>query len=351
MNFFLQIFHQHLLRNRGLINTSFFCVPTIFEVMGNIFYPPPQLFQLFVYECTVVNSKKRKCFRAKVYKATEKYLAKVRPGTTDGIGYHNDDLKIKLVFEDKRDCEYFQSAVREIPLDYRKRSRNLPEDDLTISDIVVKESVSESVILSLKRIFYYDYQSLTDDPNRSAMCDTASDFTDGSYVSAVFVNDAVRLRLIDSETSTFMFRKKPEKCHLKSQSKFPVLKNDPNNILYLSRPLHEYFDGISQDNGVPAFILTYVKHEPEIITRICDGNILHVYETMVTVTFRTELDKTMLSPYFRDHIVKSQTRIEFCLYFENPEDFKEYAAYKAAETRAKWASLAGPEGHDYDDDA
>ncbi len=139
---------------------------------------------------------------------------------------------------------------------------------------------------------------------------------------------------------------------MKSQSKFPALVNDPNNILYLSCSLHEYFDGINQVNGVPMFILTYVKHEPEIITRTCEGNILHVYETMVSVTFTTELDRTMLSPYLnRDHTVKSKKRIDFCLYFENPEDFKEYAAYKADETRAKWASLAGPEGHDFDDDA
>ncbi len=101
--------------------------------MGNIPYPPPPppvvavvQVPLFVYECTVVNSKKRKCFRAKVYKAAEKCHAKVRSGTTDGIGYNNDDLKVKLVFKMERDCDDFQSAVREIPLDYRKRSRNLP---------------------------------------------------------------------------------------------------------------------------------------------------------------------------------------------------------------------------------
>jgi hypothetical protein len=58
----------------------------------------------------------------------------------------------------------------------------------------------------------------------------------------------------------------------------------------------------------------------------------------------------MLSPFFKDHNVKSKVRIEFCLYFENPEDFREFAAHKALETQGKWASLAGPEGHEYDDD-
>jgi hypothetical protein len=206
--------------------------------MGNIFYPPPPpvvLVPLFVYECTVVNSKKRKCFRAKVYKIAEKYHARIRQNTTDGIGCNDDDLKVRLVFKSEVQCDDFQSASRKIRLDYRKRSRNLSEDDLTISDSVRKEFVSESETISLKRIFYGDYQSQSDDPNRSAICDTASDFTEGSYVSAVFLNDAVRMRLVDSETSPLLFDKKPEKCLLKSQSKYPEVKDDPNNIIFLSR--------------------------------------------------------------------------------------------------------------------
>ncbi len=125
------------------------------------------------------NSKKRKCFGAKVYKAAEKYHARIRPNTTDGTGYDNDkdDLKIKLFFED--DVDDFQSALREIP------------SDIAISDSVAEVYISESDTVGLRRIFYFDYQSQTDDPNRSAMCDTASDFTDSSCVSAVFVNDAV----------------------------------------------------------------------------------------------------------------------------------------------------------------
>jgi len=280
-----------------------------------------------------------------VYKLAEKYHAELRPDSTDGVTYDADNLKVKLVFEDKRDCQDFQSTVREIPLHYRKRSRNLPEDDLMITDSVTEVKVQKSLISSLKRVFYNDYEPISDDPNRSALCDTASDFTDRSYVSDVFVTDEVRLRLVDAETSAFMFLKKPEKCHLKSQSEFKETKNDPNNIVYLSRTLHEYFDGISQVDGVPAFTISYVSHDPQVISRVCDGcTSLCVYETTVSVLFRTELIKTVLSPYFKDHKDVTTKCIEFCLYFEEPEAFKEYAAFKASETRAKWASLAGPEG-------
>ena len=141
-----------------------------------------------------------------------------------------------------------------------------------------------------------------------------------------------------------MFDKKAVKCHLKSQSKFTDLKNDPNNIVYMSHTLHEYFDGISQLNGGPAFTLEYVNHEHQVVTRVFGGTILHVYETTVAICFIRELDKSLLSHCFKDHTDVSTKCIEFCLYFEDPELFKEYATFKADETRLKWASLAEPEG-------
>ena len=110
----------------------------------------------------IVNSKKRKCFRAKVYKLAEKHLAELRPDSHDGITYDNNNVKIQLVFRDKRDCHYFQSAVREIPSHYfreipshyRKHSRDLPDDDLAINDSVTEVSVSKFLISNLKRVFY-----------------------------------------------------------------------------------------------------------------------------------------------------------------------------------------------------
>ena len=313
--------------------------------MGTIFSPPPfPLYPLFIYECSVVDSKKRKCFRAKVYELAEKYLAKLRPDSSDGIIYDNDNLKIELVFMEMRDCELFQSAVREIPSHYRKRNRDPSDIALTITDSVTKVNVSESLISSICRVFYSDYQSTHDDINRSALCDTASDFTDLSHESAVFLTDEVRLRLVDAETSVLMFDKKPEKCHLKSQSKFADLKNDPNNVVYLSCTLHEYFDGISQNSGVPAFTLEYVNHDHQVVTHVFGGTVLHVYETTVAICFRNELCKSFLSRFFKDHRDVTTKRIEFCLYFEDPEAFKEYATFKADETRLKWTSLAGPEG-------
>ena len=252
---------------------------------------------------------------------------------------------MRLVFSDRRDCQDFQSSVREIPTDYRKRSRNLPDDELNITDSITEVEVSKSLISSFKRVFYNDYQRQSDDPNQSILCDTVSDFTDYSYVSAVFVTTEIRLRLIDAETSTFMFKKKPEKCHLKSQTKFTELKNNQNNIVYLSRQLHEYFDGINIVNGVPTFTLDYVSHNPNVVAFVCENGVtLKAYETTVSIKFLTEQDKTVLSPYFRDHRDVSTSCIEFSLYFENPEAFKEYATFKADDTRSKWASLLGPEG-------
>ena len=309
------------------------------NIMGNTFSP------LFIYDCTVVNSKNSKCFRAKVYKYAETFHAILRLNSTDGISYVSDNLKVKLAFLDIASCFNFQSAIHNIPLEYRKRNRESnQEDDFTINDSVSEVSVPRSDILKYPRVFYNQYQVLSGPEKKSALCDTASDFSTGSYASDVFVTDEVRLRLLDSESSINMYRKKPEKCHLKSQSAFPNLRTDQNNILFMSRPLHEYFDGISQTTGVPAFTVNYDSHDPQAITRIFDdGKTIHVYETTVAVIFRTEMDKSTLQPYFKDHKDVSKKRIEFCLYFEDPEAFEEYAAFKATETNARWLSLAGPE--------
>ena len=61
------------------------------------------------------------------------------------------------------------------------------EHDLTISDSYTEMSVEKSVISGLKRIFYSDYHTHLDDPN---ICDSASDSTEASYPSAVFMSAA-----------------------------------------------------------------------------------------------------------------------------------------------------------------
>ena len=79
-----------------------------------------------------------------MYKLAGKFQAKLRPDSTDGIMYDNDNLKLKLDFQDNRDCEDFQSVVREIPLHYRKLGRDFSDITLTITDSVTEADVLKS---------------------------------------------------------------------------------------------------------------------------------------------------------------------------------------------------------------
>jgi hypothetical protein len=71
----------------------------------------------------------------------------------------------------------------------------------------------------------------------------------------------IQFRLIDQENSFIMFRKRPERCHLISQSKYKEDKSNPNNN-FMSRHLHEHFDGISSSVWIPMFYLDYIAHDP-----------------------------------------------------------------------------------------
>jgi len=110
----------------------------------------------------------------------------------------------------------------------------------------------------------------------------------------------------------------------------------------MSRLLHEHFDGINCLDGV-----VYKNHSQSMIKEV-NGKKECVFETTVHVVFRTERLK-QVAEFIRDSVNVNQTTIEIRLFFENPDEFKDFAAHKMEETLRRWASLRGPE-EDADDE-
>lgn len=204
---------------------------------------------------------------------------------------------IQLVFEESWECEQFQSSIRHLPLVYRKRKSEDSNNDISVIDKGIVCSMNNS---QLTRVFEEDYYKIEGDVDPSEECDGLT-IISSSYVSAVHVDELVKCQLLDKEVSIVMYGKKTEKCHLKSQSQFPNDKNNPNNILYMSRHLHEHFDGINTEEGVPSFNLTYVSHNPNPFNIIVGGKTIQVYETNIRVVFINESFKAVLAPLFRDY--------------------------------------------------
>ena len=93
--------------------------------------------------------------------------------------------------------------------------------------------------------------------------DVSPDFDAWSYttsVIAVDINEETRLRLVDREDSVELFRQKPELCQIISR-KVKQYASDPNNIVYMSRFLHQQYDAIDSSEGVSQFYLQYVHHD------------------------------------------------------------------------------------------
>lgn len=259
-----------------------------------------------------------------------------------------NDAFVQLAFEEKSQYEDFQSGMLQLPSQYRKRK---PDDDVAHMDISVTEigtasSSATSIVvysqLSLQRVFSGDYRNIDGDIDPSDDCDAESSVSNFSYVSAVEVSQEVQFQLLDKPDSILIWRKKVEKCHLKSQSRFPEVKNNLNNLLYMTRHLHEHFDGFGVHDMVPSFLVKYVKHNADKITHNVSGRTVHVYETTVRVEFIDEEAKSTLCSFFREYTTINSTEIEFQLYFSDPDEFKVFATHKAEETLLKWNSLAGP---------
>ena len=286
-------------------------------------------------------AKTRSGCRYSVYNLAETCHGKTRDSVPeDGICYPErmPHLTFQLIFEEKYQAEDFESGVRRIPENYRKRK--LIDSLEVAADIEVELQSIQRIFadMCLVRVTADQYLKVPGDTDGSPEFDVFSK----SLTSAVDINDETRLRLVEREDSHSLFRQKPERCHILSQKMYPNDKNNPNNILFMSRNLHQQFDAIDSSEGIPMFYFLYVDHHHAPIQGVVDRWPCQVYETTVNVVFKDEEAMSVLSVNFRKYTAISPTRIQLVLYFPSPLEFKHFSDVRAEETLAKWRSYDGP---------
>lgn len=296
---------------------------------------------VFVLRGSVLNGKPRAGCRYEVFELAEKHHGKVRVTVeSDGIKYNEASTKqldFQIVFEAKVQAEDFETAVKKVPLLYRKR----PHDSDEVPDISValqKIQVVKNCTVELERISSDQYEKLNG-------TDVSPDFDAFSYASTVVVvevNDETRLRLLDREDSIELFRQKPEECHIISR-KVKIYSKDPNNIVYMSRSLHQQYDALDSTEGVPQFYFQYVRHDIVGHQGIVKKKPCQVFTTTVRVVFIDEEAKTTLSGKFKHFTDVSTTRIELTLCFPDPLLFDTLATERMEETVLRWNSYNGVE--------
>jgi hypothetical protein len=296
--------------------------------------------EIFLVRGKMKFSKLRSGCHLSVFELTEKCHGKVREGVVDdGIRYQDrsEHLTFQLVFKEESQAEDFIIFVVKIPQNYRKRklseTANVPPD-LEVELEPIQKVTND---LNLVLVTTEDYQRVAGEYDESPEISTFS----GSQFSTVEMSPEVQFRLIDQENSFAMFRKRPEKCHLISQSKYKDDKYNPNNIIFMSSLLHEYFDGINSSVWIPTFYLDYVAHDPTPIQGVVEEKPCPVYETTVKAVFHDEEARSVLSSSFKSHTVISNTEIQFVLYFPAPKDFETFAKLNAEIKISQWKAYDG----------
>jgi len=286
-------------------------------------------------------AKPRSGCRCGIYRRAEKCHGKVRHGsTTDGICYvgNSPHLYFQLVFEEKAQAEDFETEVGLVPSGYRMRPLSQSSSGV-LADIVVEDLLVQSVVSNaeLRRVKADQYKAIGGDSDASPDYDACSN-SEISITSAVDVTAETRLRLVEREDSVALFRQKPEKCHLISQTKFKDDKKNPNNIVFMSRNLHQQFDAIDSSEGIPMFYLEYIEHEHASIHGVVSNKPCQVYETTVDVVFKDEECASTLGPFFINYSRVASTKIRIKLFFPAPLEFKDFAKVNAEDKVARWKS-------------
>lgn len=196
-----------------------------------------------VYTCTVLNGRRRKCFRARVFALGEHHLAHVGANMSDGIVQDDANLlnlKISLVFKSESDALRFQSALNNYVtsvLCKRDRDELQPATDIRVEQELVSSMDLTGILLSrvMQKQYAHDYDtSLT---VNSPDCDSLNDSTSiyAGSVLDVDISPEIVLQMLENPKHDHFVGKPAEVAHLKSQTKYPKSASNINNQLYLSR--------------------------------------------------------------------------------------------------------------------
>lgn len=296
---------------------------------------------VFLFKGTIINSKLRASCRYSVYELAETHRGKVRVGEADdGINYDpnaSDNLRVQLVFEEKWSAEDFESQFSRLSGRWCKR----PSLSIVVPEMSIESEGVSAVPFSgaLTRVMSSNFQKV----EKAGDMEVSPDFDQylwTSIVTAVEIDDEVRLRLLEREDSTALFRQKAKKCHIIDR-KNKIYQYDPNNIVFCSRNLQQQYDAINSTVGVEQFYLQYIAHDPNPCSGLVNKKQCPVYATTVQVIFIDEQAKNTLHSDFKLHTDVNTTTIQLELKFQDPLVFDFCTKERAKVTCAHWESYKG----------
>ena len=187
-------------------------------------------------------AKKKKVIRGTIYRRAEEHKACYSLEHSKSIYYdgNSDDLNIALLFRNSFEADSFLVFLRQW---YLNNPIIVQRGDVTVED----EKVMYVVESGLKKVLLSDYDPTDSESPIQTLDELAVVPSSESNVSALSMNSPLA-QLQRIERPEVFAHNRPIKCHIKPKKDFKELIKDENNVLAMSRNLHDYFDGMMTED-------------------------------------------------------------------------------------------------------
>jgi hypothetical protein len=268
---------------------------------------------------TLVNSRLHKGIRAQIYRAATSCCALYVENKVDSIYYDNDNLMVRLNFETSASAVLFANNV----YDYLKYF-GLVDVSVDISEVV---SPSSRVFVMSK-----DYISSESESEEYSIAITIITHV----TNASTIDEAMKLVMIENPLNDDFVGLDCYKCHLKSQTRFPECKDNPNNYLWMSWSMHQRFDGLNTTgtHRVPLIAIRFVsgsgnvedfqncqRERVTVCVECIDGDNYKIMASKAKAGSRADLNKKTVT---------------CTLFVQNAREFEEFLMFKYQETKSIW---------------
>ena len=296
--------------------------------------------QHFVYynvQCQICSSRAHKGWRAEMYVLAAKSFGHYKVDKGHSIYYDDgDNLVLDILFGSEQNAHSFMNSLAELRMKF-----------FLTNDIVMDRQAKRVTFASAQPIILatdYDSADYESSPHHSLCLSDYSPhpgLSDSASVCSLS-DPTAHLLMLENPSLPHVTKLELYDCHLMSQAEHKKEKKNPNNILKLSWPLHQRFDGLHAfgQHRVPQIAVAFVEFVGREIINLAGG-----YEESrdkVKISIESpDLDiLNSVGSTLKSGSVYCQSDNKWYSYVHvmSHEDFERCLTFKFNETKELWAN-------------
>jgi hypothetical protein len=280
---------------------------------------------MFCARALLVGSKLVKGVRALVYQTSSKAGGYYYVQREQSIYYQGNNLVVNLLFSSRDNCAMFVNTLDDALLYFPLLDQESIQINLSFDEVILAEQPTS--------ILMRDFNSDESDSEAYSIAITRITHVTGKNV----IDFETELSMIENSAHEDFVGLECYRCHLMSQAEFPVYKDNPNNILWMSWATHQRFDGLNtvEAHRVPQIAISCVE-KSDIPTPFDNG----VERYKVTVAIECPNDDILAVMRNRVKpgmtVLNEEKKILTNVFVENADEFESFLTFKYNETKFIW---------------